>query len=74
MYGHVNWILLVQDSFLWGAIANTAVKLRIRFWMFVPCIWFEIRINNQLDAIEYLFTLARHFSGLYAHLHEQWML
>jgi len=40
----------------------------------VPCIWFEIRINYQLDAIEYLFTLARHISGLYAHLQEQWML
>jgi hypothetical protein len=34
----------------------------------------EIRINYQLDVIDYLFTLARHVSGLYAHLHEQWML
>ena len=34
----------------------------------------SIRINYQLDAIEYLFTLARHVSGLHAHLQEQWML
>ena len=27
-----------------------------KFWVFVPCIWFEIRINYQLDAIEYLFV------------------
>ena len=33
-----------------------------------------IRINYQLDAIEYLFTLARHVSGLYVHLQKQWML
>jgi len=46
----------------------------IIFWVVVPCIWFEIRINYQLDAIEYLFTLARHVSGLYAHIQEQWML
>ena len=39
--------------------------------MVVPCIWFEIRINYQLDAIEYLFTLARHVSGLHAHLQER---
>ena len=31
-------------------------------------------IPLQLDAIEYLFTLARHVSDLYAHLQEQWML
>ena len=37
-------------------------------------IWFEIRINYQLDAIEYFFTLARHVSGLHAHLQQQWML
>jgi len=42
--------------------------------MVVPGIWFEIRINYQIDAIEYLFTLARHVSGLHAHLQEQWML
>ena len=42
--------------------------------MVVACIWFEIRINYQLDAIEYLFNLARHVSGLRAHLQEQWML
>jgi len=34
----------------------------------------DVRINYQLDAIEYLFTLARHVSGLHAHLQEQWML
>ena len=22
----------------------------IKFWMVVPCIWFEIRVNYQLDA------------------------
>ena len=42
--------------------------------MVVPCIWFEIRINYQLDAIEYLFTSARHVSSLHAHLQEQWTL
>ena len=44
------------------------------FWVVVPCVWFEIRINYKLDAIKYLFTLARHVSGLHAHLQEQWML
>ena len=55
---------------------NVQVKRKItqNLWVVVPCIWFEIRINYQLDAIEYLFTLARHVSGLYAHLQEQWML
>ena len=28
----------------------------MKFWVAVPCIWFEIRINYQLDAIEYLFV------------------
>ena len=28
-----------------------AVRLIYRsFWMVVPCIWFEIRVNYQLDA------------------------
>ena len=35
---------------------------------------FKVRINYQLDAIEYLFTSARHVSGLHAHLQEQLML
>ena len=27
------------------------VKVQIcKFWMVVPCIWFEIRVNYQLDA------------------------
>ena len=39
--------------------------------MVVPCIWFEIRVNYQLDANVYLFILARHVSGLYAQLQEQ---
>ena len=25
-------------------------EIRRRFWMVVPCIWFEIRVNYQLDA------------------------
>jgi len=37
----------------------------VKFWVAVPCVWFEIRINYQLDAIEYLFALARHVSGLF---------
>ena len=49
-------------------------ETRTQFWVVVPCIWSETRINYQLDAIEYLFTLARHISGLHAHLQEQWML
>ena len=27
-----------------------------KFWVVVPCIWFEIRINYQFDANEYLFV------------------
>jgi len=35
---------------------------------------YNYEINYQLDAIEYLFTSARHVSGLHAHLQEQWVL
>ena len=28
----------------------------IIFWMVVPCIWFEIRVNYQLDAIFVYFS------------------
>ena len=55
-------------------LQRSKVIKRKKFGVVVPCIWFEIRINYQLDAIEYLFTLARHVSGLYAHLQEQWVL
>ena len=42
--------------------------------MVVPCIWFEIRINYQLDAIEIFIYLARHVSSLHAHLQKQWKI
>ena len=58
----------------WDLIFEYFLKIPEKFWVVVPCIWFQIRINYQLDAIEYLFPLARHVSGLYAHLQEQWML
>ena len=70
MCGSQNeWQLLPCRALLTG-IYNQYIM----FWVVVPCIWFEIRINYQLDAIEYLFTLARHVSGLHAHLQEQQML
>jgi len=56
-------------SFISGNVNNF-----YQFWVVVPCIWFEIRINYLFDATEYLFTLARHVLGLYAHLQEQRML
>ena len=33
-----------------GAIILQIHKQCIVFWMVVPCIWFEIRVNYQLDA------------------------
>ena len=32
------------------------VDLGRKFWMVVPCIWFEIRVNYQLDAIFVYFS------------------
>ena len=32
------------------AIAKAEFKKKKTFWMVVPCIWFEIRVNYQLDA------------------------
>ena len=68
-----HWINFLQSG---TEVINVRAgyKTCLQFGMVVPCIWFEIRINYQLDAIEYVFTLSRHISGLHAHLQEQWML
>ena len=42
-------------------------------WLYLA-FWFEIWINYQLDATFICVLSARHVSGLYAHLQEQWML
>ena len=42
-------------------------------WLYLA-FWFEMWINYQFDAIFICVLSARHVSGLYAHLQEQWML
>jgi len=68
--------LLYQAATCFGHLSCPSLG-SYKFGPHVQCIWqpvTDIRIIYQLDATEYLFTLARHVSGLYAHLQEQWML
>jgi hypothetical protein len=60
----------MSDFELGVELSKSLVEIRPLLWDKTA----DIRINYQLDAIVYLFTLARHVSGLYVHLQEQWML
>ena len=52
---------------------ETILKNHSSGWLYLA-FWFEISINYQLHAIFICVLSARHVSGLYAHLQEQWML
>ena len=60
----------MSDFELGVELSKSLVEIRPLLWDKTA----DMRINYQLDATVYLFTVARHVSGLYAHLQEQWML
>ena len=52
---NINFIIVLSNRAQRTEVTDMR-ETRTQFWVVVPCIWSEIRINYQLDAIEYLFT------------------